>query len=508
MKKNIFALFIVLVFLLSVFTLFSCENKEETSFTYYRTVTENKITTEYVLTVDEKSGTFSIACATNPDEEYSGTFVYKNGYIVLTSQKKGEEYVATEGDTFSYVVPQKEDDHTHDFVLKNEKSGTCVTKGLKTYTCSICGQTKEESTSLGDHSYQLISHTVATCSVKEKSVYRCQYCNDEKTNDGDYDANNHSWSEENRDSTGCQNKVVITRRCVWCNQVETNRILDEYGAHNYDENGVCTYCHYDSTGLCHVHTDEDEDGVCDDCLISFSVAESLSSNGYAIENNILYFGAYPSSLSDLSAEEISKNGKKDPYTGYYRYNGASYLLQEKGSQTNVYLVSPLQWKLLRENDSSYTYVCTTVVDAGYYLSPAKIISESIWVEQDKVYKKVTAYYHEKTDENGEKIEANSFAQSDVFSFLNDTFLTAFTTKERTILTADPIILPDKIYADTVNDVTFSDYARSRAYISSYFTLTPGEQTNTVFCSGYPKSSEKDITAILGFVPVITIRFPS
>lgn len=507
MRRKISVLILSALLLLALFSFASCGNSSDNVFTYYRTVTTNGAKTEYVLTVDEKNNTFSVNCESVPEESYSGTFMYKNGYIVLTSAIKGEEYVALVGDEFSYFTPQKEADHTHVFELVSETTGTCVKQGLKTYACTICGEEKNVSSSLGTHAYDVVSRTAGTCVKKEKTVYRCRYCNDEKTVEGDLDPDKHSWNEENRDDSGCLAKISVTRRCRDCNTLETARELDEYGSHRYDENGVCIHCGFDESGFCHSLIDEDEDGICDGYDVPVSVAEAFSQNGFSLTDDVLYFGVYPTERVDLTVETLEKDGEKDPITGFYRYNRLSYQVIDRNGEQAVFAVKILTWKFLRENASSYTYVCTAAIDAGYYLSPTEIIAEEKWVEIDKKITKTTTYYHKNPDENGEKIVANSFTDSDAYAFLNNKFLSAFTEKQKTILTSDPITLPDKAFADADSSVVFSDYARIKAASASYFTCTPSEKTNAVYGSSFGESTEKNVTSILGFVPVITIRLP-
>lgn len=502
MKKSIFRILFLLVLAVSCLTLFSCGKKEDTSFTYFRSVDNGGEVFEYVLTVDEKNGTFSVNCDKDTENSYSGTFTYQNGYIILHSVLKGDEYVSVEGEVYSYFTPYVEPTHEHNFVLYSEKEGTCLEKGLKTYRCAECGEEKIESTVLGTHSYVKVSSTEGNCKTKSTVKYRCAHCGDEKIVEGEL--GDHVWSEDNRDDMGCLQKVSVTRRCLLCDTVEQGKELDEYGSHNY-VNGVCTYCFFDENGLCHKHDDSNGDGVCEDCLTDISILNELAESGVSFRDDVLYFGAFPCKKSVVSVEIIEKDGKKDEKTGYIRYQNASYSIIEKGNKKEAFIVQPIKWNLLTTNVSSETYVCSSVISAGYFLSPTKIKTEQKVVEENKKTIVLTEYYNIKTGENGEKIKANDFLYSDAYAYLNGEFIEkAFSEKQKGILTPDFITLPDKSFAEETT-VPLSDYTSFLLNTSHYFTLTAGEKSNEVFCDSLLKTEEKTVTSLLGFVPVITIK---
>lgn len=62
------------------------------------------------------------------------------------------------------------------------KKATCISKGIKTYTCTVCSQTKTEETAKGPCSYDSgIITKKATCTAEGKKTYTCKLCKAVKT---------------------------------------------------------------------------------------------------------------------------------------------------------------------------------------------------------------------------------------------------------------------------------------------------------------------------------------
>ena len=59
------------------------------------------------------------------------------------------------------------------------KNSTCYENGVKSHTCKICGEIKEETIQKAKHNYVLKSST-ATCSVGGYNDYECSVCGNEK----------------------------------------------------------------------------------------------------------------------------------------------------------------------------------------------------------------------------------------------------------------------------------------------------------------------------------------
>ncbi|MCD7796889.1 MAG: hypothetical protein LUG95_04595, partial [Clostridiales bacterium] len=67
--------------------------------------------------------------------------------------------------------------HTYDSGVVTT-AATCTTAGVKTYTCTVCGATKNRSDFCHGHNYQIdVSKTVAaTCTVNGSNTYICSRC--------------------------------------------------------------------------------------------------------------------------------------------------------------------------------------------------------------------------------------------------------------------------------------------------------------------------------------------
>ena len=60
-------------------------------------------------------------------------------------------------------------------------SARCITKGIKTYTCKVCGKVKTEEIPATGHSYTSIVKIKPTCEKEGKRQYTCTKCNDTYT---------------------------------------------------------------------------------------------------------------------------------------------------------------------------------------------------------------------------------------------------------------------------------------------------------------------------------------
>ena len=93
------------------------------------------------------------------------------------------------------------------------KEATCNEKGEKTYTCSICGDTKKEAIAVKEHSWDKGKVTKeATCKEKGEKVYTCKVCGDTKKEA--IAAKEHEWVVS--DDTDKDGWKVVTKatRCV------------------------------------------------------------------------------------------------------------------------------------------------------------------------------------------------------------------------------------------------------------------------------------------------------
>ena len=77
--------------------------------------------------------------------------------------------------TFTYTVEKEEGEHTHNYVMTDEKEATCTEEGSKTYTCE-CGESYTEPIAALGHAYEITSQTSAACTEAGETVYTCSRC--------------------------------------------------------------------------------------------------------------------------------------------------------------------------------------------------------------------------------------------------------------------------------------------------------------------------------------------
>ena len=170
---------------------------------------------------DEELSAVSFAVAKSGIQVLDHTHVYDNacdaecnecGYVREVGEHTYEGVVTTEptcvdegvktytcsicGDSYTEAIPAT-GEHTYEGVVTTEP--TCVDEGVKTYTCSICGDSYTEAIPATDeHTYEGVVTTEPTCGAEGVKTYTCSVCGDSYTEaipatgdhvyDGDYDA--------------------------------------------------------------------------------------------------------------------------------------------------------------------------------------------------------------------------------------------------------------------------------------------------------------------------------
>ena len=150
--------------------------------------------------LDSKAKEFTIT-ADNPSSPES-IYGIINGLIAYAinqmSWKAGDDYVklTATGDVtqFTFSVEYYDSTHTHEYgdgVVTTQP--TCSTVGIKTFTCSICGNTYTEEISKLEHTYEWRTESNATCTT---SGLRREYCSRCGATRGTQtiNATGHSWS--------------------------------------------------------------------------------------------------------------------------------------------------------------------------------------------------------------------------------------------------------------------------------------------------------------------------
>lgn len=72
----------------------------------------------------------------------------------------------------------------HSYTSKITKAATCTADGVRTYTCSVCGDSYTEAVpAIGTHSYKQTDSEAATCTDAGWKLYTCSVCGDSYTKD-------------------------------------------------------------------------------------------------------------------------------------------------------------------------------------------------------------------------------------------------------------------------------------------------------------------------------------
>ena len=119
------------------------------------------------------------------------------------------------------------------------KQPTCTAEGVRTYTCTVCGETKTETIAKIDHKYDSGSVTrQPTCTAEGVRTYTCTGCGQTKTESIAKVAHQYDGGTVTKEPT-CTDNGVKTFTCTGCGTAKTESV-SKLG-HNF-VNGYCTRC--------------------------------------------------------------------------------------------------------------------------------------------------------------------------------------------------------------------------------------------------------------------------
>ncbi len=166
--------------------------------------------------------------------------------------KQGDYYVCSEcsakyEDT-KPTEPSTEPPTSHTHTWDNgvvTKPATCTEKGVKTYTCSGCGEARTEAIAETGHKY-VATVIKPTCTTSGKTVYKCENCN--SSYDADYiEATGHDYKYV-ANNDGTHKKV-----CNIC----SDTVIESCSKVKQDNSFICSYCKavYDDATVTEPSTD-------------------------------------------------------------------------------------------------------------------------------------------------------------------------------------------------------------------------------------------------------------
>ena len=103
---------------------------------------------------------------------------------------------------------------------------TCENAGVKTYTCTVCNETKTEAIDATGHTSVEVPEKPATCTeAGHKAGKKCSVCGETLSGMEEIPATGHQW-DEGKVTTAptCENAGVKTYTCTVCNETKTEAI--------------------------------------------------------------------------------------------------------------------------------------------------------------------------------------------------------------------------------------------------------------------------------------------
>ena len=168
------------------------------------------------------------------------------GLKTFTCSKCGDQYYVILGAT------------GHSYTSKVTTAATCTKEGVKTFTCSSCGNKYTEVIPAAGHSYSNGKCTVcgiadadcthkytskvtiaATCTAAGVKTYTCSKCGDVYTES--IAATGHNYKDIVVPPT-CENNGYTRHQCANCGQWGLNTDPVNPIGHSYDANGTCVNC--------------------------------------------------------------------------------------------------------------------------------------------------------------------------------------------------------------------------------------------------------------------------
>ena len=140
------------------------------------------------------------------------------------------------GTTFRHTLPAT-GQHTWNEGVVTRKP-TCTEKGVRTFTCTVCHNTRTEAIEALDHEYgEWVIDRDATC-VEEGSKHRDCVRGDDTQTESIPATGQHQWKVLSTTAATCGQDGTVTYQCEVCNETKTET-LNATGQHSYGA-GVVT----------------------------------------------------------------------------------------------------------------------------------------------------------------------------------------------------------------------------------------------------------------------------
>ena len=275
----------------------------------------------------------------------------------------------------------KTTEHTWD-AGKVTKAATCTEKGVKTYTCTVCGATKTEEIAATGHQHTEVRNKVeATCTKEGYSgdVY-CTDCGTKLSSGTEIARKAHGYEERERNEANCKRNGYILFVCKVCGDEKRevlpktdhqhteirNKVEATCTDEGYTGDTYCTDCgeklsdgkKIPATGHIHIGylgkkeaTCENDgytgDAYCKDCGITLKIGKNIPALGHTWEKKSVISPTYTKKgtityICKRCKEKKAVTTKKLAYPKVgttYLVSGSTYKVTKAGAEVMVYKTS-------------------------------------------------------------------------------------------------------------------------------------------------------------------------
>ena len=275
----------------------------------------------------------------------------------------------------------KTTEHTWD-AGKVTKAATCTEKGVKTYTCTVCGATKTEEIAATGHQHTEVRNKVeATCTKEGYSgdTY-CTDCGEKLSSGTEIARKAHEYEERERNEANCKRNGYILFVCKVCGDEKRevlpktdhqhteirNKVEATCTDEGYTGDTYCTDCgeklsdgkKIPATGHIHIGylgkkeaTCENDgytgDAYCKDCGITLKIGKNIPALGHTWEKKSVISPTYTKKgtityICKRCKEKKAVTTKKLAYPKVgtrYTVSGSTYKVTKAGAEVMVYKTS-------------------------------------------------------------------------------------------------------------------------------------------------------------------------
>lgn len=265
---------------------------------------------------------------------------------------------------------------------KVTKAATCTEKGVKTYTCTVCGATKTEEIAATGHQHTEVRNKVeATCTKEGYSgdTY-CTDCGEKLSSGTEIARKAHEYEERERNEANCKRNGYILFVCKVCGDEKRdvlpktdhqhteirNKVEATCTDEGYTGDTYCTDCgeklsdgkKIPATGHIHIGylgkkeaTCENDgytgDAYCKDCGITLKIGKNIPALGHTWEKKSVISPTYTKKgtityICKRCKEKKAVTTKELAYPKVgtrYTVSGSTYKVTKAGAEVMVYKTS-------------------------------------------------------------------------------------------------------------------------------------------------------------------------